>query len=92
MGLRMGDLHAPTVPSGPTTNGASSIDEGRKSLFDLMNERDRIESELSALSSVLVSVSIPASTESVKLTGCSTMSTSKHHYSRQTATPAQPLT
>ncbi|KAF2150775.1 hypothetical protein K461DRAFT_259332 [Myriangium duriaei CBS 260.36] len=55
MGLKMDDIHAPTVPSGPATNGVSSIDHGRKSLFELMNERDRIQAELSALGSVLTS-------------------------------------
>ncbi|MCJ1257143.1 putative 26S proteasome regulatory subunit [Lignoscripta atroalba] len=51
----MDDIHTPTVPSGPTTgrsltNGAG---EDKLSLMDLIAEKERVESELSALSSVL---------------------------------------
>ncbi|PNS17353.1 hypothetical protein CAC42_7036 [Sphaceloma murrayae] len=55
MGLRMDDIHAPTVSSGPTTQGGSTIDQSRKSLFELMNERDQVQSELFALGAVLES-------------------------------------
>ena len=58
MGLRMDDIHTPTVPSGPTTSYASSNgpSQNKQSLMDLMAEKDRVEGELTALSSVLDSV------------------------------------
>ncbi|KAF4547128.1 26S proteasome regulatory subunit p27-like protein [Elsinoe fawcettii] len=62
MGLRMDDIHAPTVPSGPTTNGGSTIDQSRKSLFELMNERDRVQSELFTLGAVLESHNVDMQT------------------------------
>lgn len=81
MGLRMDNLHAPTVQSGPTSNGYSSLDQGRKSLFELMNERDRIYAELSALSAVLLSVSPPLFCHLYgTLTPTSTMSTCKRRF------------
>ncbi|GAM87415.1 hypothetical protein ANO11243_054390 [Dothideomycetidae sp. 11243] len=51
----MDDLHAPTVPSGPSSNHATSIDTSLTTLFGLMSQRDRVQAELSALSSVLTS-------------------------------------
>lgn len=55
----MEDIHTPSVVSGPTTNdglagkGASVT----LSLGDLISQREKVESELKALSSVLDSVS-----------------------------------
>lgn len=59
MGLPMEDVHTPTVASGPTSNGAlrDGVEEGA-SLTELIAKKDSIESELSALGSVLDSVSI----------------------------------
>ena len=51
-----GNLHTPTVASGPTSGGAPR-DFSRFSMVELMQEKDRIEAELSALSGVLSSVS-----------------------------------
>jgi 26S proteasome regulatory subunit N4 len=60
MGLSMDrDIHAPTVPSGPTTAGTGFRDLTKLSMTELMNEKERIEAELSAYSSVLTSVRIP---------------------------------
>lgn len=56
MGIPMDDIHAPTVASGPTSGGAPR-DLSKLSMVDLMQEKERIEAELSALSSVLGSVS-----------------------------------
>ncbi|KAI9794523.1 MAG: putative 26S proteasome regulatory subunit [Candelina submexicana] len=55
MGLRMDDIHAPTVSSGPRAGGqASAISRhDKKPLMELVAEKDRVESELRALSSVL---------------------------------------
>lgn len=50
------DIHAPTVPSGPTTAGTGFQDLTKLSMVELMSEKDRIEAELSAYSSVLTSV------------------------------------
>ena len=53
----MENLHAPTVPSGPTTvpvaNGAHA---NGQSLGQLQAKKDNIEAEIKALSSVLESV------------------------------------
>ena len=59
MGLRMDDIHTPTVASGSTSGPGSSngIDKDKLSLMDLINEKTRVEEELSALGSVLDSVS-----------------------------------
>lgn len=58
----MENLHAPTVPSGPTsvplTNGANT---NTLSLPQLQAKKDNIEAEIRALSSVLDSVcSLPS--------------------------------
>ncbi|OQE18340.1 hypothetical protein PENSTE_c018G06667 [Penicillium steckii] len=53
MGIPMDDdIHAPTVASGPTSGGAP-YDASKLSMPKLMQEKERIEEELSALSSVL---------------------------------------
>ncbi|OOQ87014.1 putative 26S proteasome non-ATPase regulatory subunit 9 [Penicillium brasilianum] len=55
MGIPMDDnIHAPTVASGPTS-GATPRDYSKLTMPDLMQEKERIEAELSALSSVLSS-------------------------------------
>lgn len=57
MGILMDDdIHAPTVASGPTSGGTAPRDLSQLSMVELMTEKDRIEAELSALSSVLGSV------------------------------------
>ncbi|OQE43666.1 hypothetical protein PENCOP_c003G09006 [Penicillium coprophilum] len=50
----MDNIHAPTVASGPTSGGTPR-DLSKFSMPDLMQEKERIEAELSALSSVLQS-------------------------------------
>lgn len=50
------NIHAPTVPSGPTTGRSATRDLSKLSLTGLREEKERIEAELSALSSVLSSV------------------------------------
>lgn len=56
--LRMENLHAPTVPSGPTSGAASTngVETRSLSLGELQAQKDNIEAEMSALSSVLDSV------------------------------------
>lgn len=57
MGLPMNDLHTPSVASGPTSGQrAAGLNNDKLSLLDLISEKQRVESELSALSSVLDSV------------------------------------
>jgi 26S proteasome non-ATPase regulatory subunit 9 len=59
MGLRMDDLHAPTVGSGPTSSGYSNgVPKEQLSLQQLIAEKDRVETELKALGQVLDSVGI----------------------------------
>jgi 26S proteasome non-ATPase regulatory subunit 9 len=48
------NIHAPTVASGPTS-GATPRDYSKLAMPELMQEKERIEAELSALSSVLSS-------------------------------------
>lgn len=58
MGIPMdGNLHAPTVASGPTSGGATGDDFSGFSMPALMQEKERMETELSALSGILSSVS-----------------------------------
>ncbi|EPS33171.1 hypothetical protein PDE_08133 [Penicillium oxalicum 114-2] len=55
MGILMDDnIHAPTVASGPTS-GAAPRDFSKLTMPELMQEKERIEAELMALSSVLSS-------------------------------------
>lgn len=56
MGLRMDDLHAPTVGSGPTSGATANGEEQQLSLQELIAKKENLEAELSALSSVLDSV------------------------------------
>lgn len=53
MGLRMDDLHAPTVGSGPTSSTYSNATQTKQTLPQLIAEKENLEAELSALSSVL---------------------------------------
>lgn len=54
----MDDLHAPTVGSGPTSAGYSNgVSKDQLSLQELIQEKDRVETELKALGQVLDSVS-----------------------------------
>ncbi|KAI9817229.1 MAG: putative 26S proteasome regulatory subunit [Pycnora praestabilis] len=64
MGLLMDSLHAPVVASGPTSGVAAANDDGsdKMSLLELITEKDRVESELSALSSVLDSHGVTMNT------------------------------
>lgn len=56
MGLRMDDLHAPTVGSGPTSQPAANGIGPKLSLQELITKKENVEAELSALGSVLDSV------------------------------------
>lgn len=54
----MDNIHSPSVPSGPVAgrNLFKTADQNKLSLMDLMAEKQRVESELSALSGVLDTV------------------------------------
>ena len=54
----MDDIHTPTVPSGPTSSSSrpNNAFEGKAPLMELISEKERLEGELTALSSVLDSV------------------------------------
>ena len=56
MGLRMDDLHAPTVASGPTSQATTNGTGKEQSLQELTAQKENVEAELSALGSVLESV------------------------------------
>lgn len=58
--LRMENLHAPTVPSGPTSGPANTngIQMADLTFSQLQAKKDNIEAEMRALSSVLDSVSV----------------------------------
>lgn len=57
MGLRMDDLHAPTIASGPTSLATTNGTSKKQSLQELSTQKENLEAELSALGSVLESVS-----------------------------------
>ena len=56
MGIRMDDIHTPTVTSGPTSQATTNGTTKNKSLQELMAQKANLEAELSALGSVLDSV------------------------------------
>ena len=58
MGLRMNNLHAPTVSSGPTSQPVGNGASDKKPLQELIAQKENVEAELSALSSVLDSVGV----------------------------------
>ena len=57
--LTMNNIHAPTVPSGPTTARTTNGNSQHLSFAELQRKKDNMEAELSALGSVLDSVSVP---------------------------------
>lgn len=52
----MNNLHAPTIPSGPTSGPATNGATGHLSFAELQQKKDNTEAELKALGSVLDSV------------------------------------
>jgi 26S proteasome regulatory subunit N4 len=58
----MSNIHAPTVPSGPTTARAANGNSAHLSFAELQNSKDNIEAELKALSSVLDSHGVDMNT------------------------------
>ena len=56
MGLRMDDIHTPTVASGPTSQAVVNGVGRERSLQELIAQKENLETELSALGSVLDSV------------------------------------
>ncbi|USW49066.1 Putative 26S Proteasome non-ATPase regulatory subunit 9, PDZ superfamily, PDZ domain 6 [Septoria linicola] len=63
MGLRMDDLHAPTVASGPTSGGATASGTiAKQSLQEIIAQKENLEAELSALGSVLDSHQVDMNT------------------------------
>ncbi|KEQ75922.1 26S proteasome non-ATPase regulatory subunit 9 [Aureobasidium namibiae CBS 147.97] len=58
----MNDIHAPTVASGPSSTQANGAEREKLSLPELIAEKDRVWSELSALGSVLDSHGVNMST------------------------------
>jgi len=57
--LRMSNLHAPTVPSGPTSAPVTNGGPKHLSFGELQRKKDNMEEELKALSGVLDSVRLP---------------------------------
>lgn len=56
MGLRMDNLHAPTVASGPTSHAQTNGTATEPTFQELVAQKENLEAELSALGSVLESV------------------------------------
>lgn len=56
MGIRMDNLHAPTVASGPTSQPLANGAPKQQTLQEIIAEKENVEAELSALGSVLDSV------------------------------------
>ncbi len=61
MGMPMESIHAPSVASGQRSGRdlSNGVGSDKSSLMEIMAEKDRVESELRALSSVLDSVRFP---------------------------------
>lgn len=57
----MDNLHAPTVPSGPSTTAATNGQVGHLSFAELQQKKSNIEAELQALGGVLDTVFLPGS-------------------------------
>ncbi|KAG7042947.1 GTP-binding nuclear protein GSP1/Ran [Colletotrichum scovillei] len=60
--LRMDNIHAPTVPSGPASNTSRNGDLGRLSFAELQNKKENMEAELKALGAVLDSHGVDMNT------------------------------
>lgn len=61
MGIPMNNIHAPTVPSGPSSGPQANGSNFEKLLLtELIAEKDRVETELKTLGSVLDSVCVDA--------------------------------
>jgi 26S proteasome non-ATPase regulatory subunit 9 len=56
--LRMENLHAPTVPSGPSSRPLTNGNVKQLSFAELQQKKDNIEAELKALGGVLDSVGL----------------------------------
>ena len=54
--LRMDNIHAPTVPSGPSSQPLTNGGGAQYSFAELQSKKDDMEAELKALSGVLDSV------------------------------------
>ena len=52
----MSNLHAPTIPSGPTTAPVVNGNAAKLSIAELQRKKDAVEGELRALGGVLESV------------------------------------
>lgn len=81
MGLRMDDLHAPTVSSGPTSQATTNGTFKKQSLQELSAHKEKLEAELSALGSVLESVSLRAhNPRKYSITNDSALARCKHEH------------
>lgn len=57
--INMDNLHAPTVPSGPSTTATTNGQVGHLSFAELQQKKSNIEAELQALGGVLDTVILP---------------------------------
>lgn len=64
--MKMNNLHAPTIPSGPTSAGANGVKTAGLTLPELQIKKENMEAELRALSGVLDSVSVPCREHTVR--------------------------
>lgn len=83
MGLHMDDIHTPSVASGPTSGPGpdTGVETDKLSLMDLINEKTRVEEELSALGSVLDSVHFSLATlQSMHIEADSHSARCQHEY------------
>lgn len=54
--LRMENLHAPTIPSGPSSRSFTNGNAAQLSFAELSQKKENVEAELKALGGVLDSV------------------------------------
>jgi len=57
--LRMDNIHAPTIPSGPSSRPLANGNAANLSFAELSQKKCNLEDELKALGGVLDSVSLP---------------------------------
>lgn len=74
----MNDIHSPTVPSGPVSQPVSNGVGGKKTLPELIARKENLEAELSALGSVLDSVSQTQSMAVLRTNTCAAWSQYEH--------------
>ena len=76
----MGDIHNPSVPSATAGPNGESKSDDSKPLMELIADKDRVESELTALGSVLDSVGSRTDPDARTVVADGMLAWSEHEY------------